>query len=194
MARPRQISDAQIDAAARATFVAHGPTAPVSLVADQLGVSHAALLQRAGSKEKLLLRALGPGVATVVDRLAEAPPENEKAARLESLLGEVLSFHQAMLPGVMVLRAAGLGAGPPGQEAPTLVVRRLLKRWLRRASGMSNPRAAAVAEGLLGAIEARCFNAYLGGPGFVSGTPKRFVHELITHLVPELIFTKKESS
>ena len=186
MARPRRISDAQIDAAARATFITRGPTAPVSLVAERLGVSHAALLQRAGSKEKLLLRALRPGVSSITEQLAAPPPAEMKAERLEALLGVLLSFHEAMLPGLMVLRAAGLGGLPPGEEPPTVLLRRLLTKWLRRATALPQRQAAAVAEGLLGAIEARCFNAYLGGPGFVSGTARRFVHELVTHLVPSL--------
>jgi AcrR family transcriptional regulator len=194
MARPRQISDAQIDAAARATFVERGPSAPVALVAERLGVSHAALLQRAGSKEKLLLRALRPGVPEVIARLAlPPPPRAQAAARLEALLRDLLDFHERMLPGLMVLRAGGLPTAPPaGAEPPTLVVRRLLTAWLARAARLPRRRAAAVAEGILGAIEARCFNAYVGGPAFVKGDPRRFIHLLVTELVPQLVGVDKK--
>ena len=193
MARPRRISDAQIDAAARATFVAHGSSAPVALVAERLGVSHAALLQRAGSKEKLLLRALEPGVFPLADQFAGAPPAKGAGGWLERLLRELLAFHEAMLPGMMVLRAAGLGSAPSdgAQEPPTVLLRRLLKTWLRAATRMSSRRAGVVAEALLGALEARCFNAYLGGPSFVTGTPARFVHDLVAQLVPELTFNRR---
>ena len=189
MARPRQISDEQIDAAARATFVKHGRAAPVSLVAQKLGVSHTALLQRAGSKDALLVRALSPGRSwsLLVAQLTVPPGPGNGRAQLKVLLGEVLAFHEQMLPGLMVLRSGSLGTPlAPGEEPPTLLVRRLLKAWLMRAAPLSPSRAAVVAEAVLGAIEARCFNAYLGGPAFVAGTPRHFVHQLVTGLLPEL--------
>src|SRR3712207_4659504 len=54
MARPRTISDDDIRQAARAVFVEHGASAPVSLIAERLGVTHAALFGRAGTKDQLL--------------------------------------------------------------------------------------------------------------------------------------------
>lgn len=51
MARPRSITDEEIHAVAREVFVEHGPVAPVSLIAERLGVSHAALFGRVGTKE-----------------------------------------------------------------------------------------------------------------------------------------------
>jgi hypothetical protein len=91
-----------------------------------------------------------------------------------------------MLPGLVVLRAGGLPAmPPPGVEPPTVQLRRLLASWLARAE-VPRRRAAALAEALLGAIEARCFNAYLGGADFVASDPERFIHELVSNLIPEL--------
>lgn len=194
MARPRQVSDEQIDEAARATFLRHGPHAPVALVAGKLGVSHAALLQRAGSKEKLLLRALGPRPPAAIEALAEPPPSERKAERLVELLRELLVFHEQLLPGIVVLRSGGLPTWPRGAEPPTLLVRRLLTSWLGRAATLERRRAAAVAEGLLGALEARCFNAYLGGAAFVEGEPRRFVQELVAGLVPELTPRRRRGS
>ncbi|MBL9038977.1 MAG: TetR/AcrR family transcriptional regulator [Archangium sp.] len=186
MARPRQISDEQIDAAARETFIAHGVGAPVSLVAAKLGVSHAALLQRAGSKEKLQRRALSGGVPALAAQLQATPPEHGRAQRLSSVLLDLLLFHERMLPGLMALRAGGITDRlPKGHEAPTLRLRRALASWLSRA-GLPRRRCAVLADALLGAIEARCFNSYLGGPSFIEHPHRRFINQLVRGLVPEL--------
>jgi len=190
MSRPRQISDEQIDDAARATFIEHGASAPVALVAAKLGVSHAALLQRAGSKEKLLLRSLcpaAPEVVQVVQRLREPPPKRGRSARLGELLGELFVFHKTVLPGLMVLRARGLPVSRARDvEPPTLLLRRLLSTWLVRTGVFAKSRADVLAEALLGSLEARCFNAYLGGGAFVAGGDARFIERLVAGLVPQL--------
>lgn len=205
MTRPRQITDEQIDDASRATFLEHGHAAPVALVAAKLGVSHAALLQRAGSKDALLLRALalrpeladekgasaarGPNqrLAHTLLALGEAPPTRARSARLITLLVELHAALGEILPGLLVLRSRGLPTGPPpGVEAPTVHLRRLLAQWLERTSVVKPKRASALAEAFLGAIEAHCFNAHLGGPSFVGEAPHPLAARLVTVLVPEL--------
>jgi AcrR family transcriptional regulator len=193
MVRPRQVTDAQIDAVARATFLELGPTASVARVAEQLGVSHAALLQRRGSKENLLVRALRPGAPSVLHALRKPPPRATAALRqgaLEFMLVELLAFHEQMLPGLFMLRMSGIAPTPPdGEDAPTLSLRQALAGWIVRAAGVTEQRSRIVAEALLSAIEARSFNRYLGGPAFVSflgGDSWCFVRELVRELVPEL--------
>lgn len=205
MGRPRQISDEQIDDAARATFLEHGHAAPVALVAAKLGVSHVALLRRAGSKDALLMRALAPrptgapmssphvasspraGLGAIVAQLRGGPPDRARAKCLVSMLVDLHDVLKQMLPGLVVLRARGLPTGPPpGIEAPTLMLRRRLAEWLVRAGLRPDARVAAVAEALLGAMEAHCFNAYVGGPSFVSEEPRALVERLVAGLLPEL--------
>lgn len=212
MPRPRQVSDEQIDAAARSVFLEHGHSAPVSVVAAKLGVSHAALLQRAGSKDNLLLRALSPrtskspalspgesprrapGLHEIVLRLREGPPDVGRTRRLAALLLELHTFLGEMLPGLIVLRARGLPTGPPpGSEAPTVLLRRVLAEWLGRTEVVTKKRAPAIAEALLGAIEARCFNAHVGGDAFVTGDHARFVEALVKGVVPELGHARPQS-
>lgn len=204
MARPRIVSDAQIDAAARSVFLEHGHGAPVAMVAAKLGVSHAALLQRAGSKDNLLMRALSLGtsfgprsldepppgtttVATVVARLRAGPPQLARASALAALLLELHGLLATILPGLIVLRARGLPTGlAPDAEAPTVLLRRNLAQWLGRTGVMTHKRATVIAEALLGAIEARCFNAHVGGDAFITGEHPAFVEALVNGLVPEL--------
>ena len=92
-----------------------------------------------------------------------------------------------MLPGLMMLRAGGLSLQRPrGDEPPTLALRRLLARWLGRTGKVDRVRAVVLSDALLGTVEARCFNAYLGGKHFVARMDLKFVRELVSVLIPEL--------
>lgn len=188
MARPRSITDEEIHQAAREVFIEHGPNAPVSLIAERLGVSHAALFGRVGTKEQLLLEALCPGRPLAVERFTESPPAEGARDRLIEILTELMAFFQRVVPNLVVLRAAGhsMAELPPREGAPPVALRWSLTRWLERASevGALPPvRSWAVAEGLLGAMEARCFNRYLGGGAFAPGDDGAFVRELVEGLL-----------
>jgi AcrR family transcriptional regulator len=187
MARPQTVSDEQIAAAAREVFVEHGPNAPVSLVGKRLGVSHAALLQRAGSKRQLMLDALWPGRPPAVDALSAPPPLVGADEALVDILLGLMGFLQVVIPNLVVLRSAGLPVGRPGPgEPPPALIRRLLADWLDQAhqiGALAPQPPQALAEGLLGAIEARCFNGYLGGPGYADGEDRTFVEAVVAGLV-----------
>jgi AcrR family transcriptional regulator len=113
-----------------------GPSAPVTAIAKRLGVSHAALLQRVGSKEQLLLRSMCAEQPQIYDRLRERPPDRGARSRLMDILQELQTFHAKMLPGLLVLRAAGLGveATLGDREPAPGALRRMLARWLARAA------------------------------------------------------------
>lgn len=195
MARPRSISDEEIRTAAREVFIEHGPAAPVSLIAEKLGVSHATLFERVGTKEQLLLEALSPDRPRAIERLSHPPPHEHAREALVEVLTELMEFFHRVVPNLVVLRAAGRsitespprGATPPRDATPPPVaLRRSLARWLQRASvdGALPPiRSRAVAEGLLGAMEARCFNGYIGGKPFAPGGDDAFLRELIEGLL-----------
>jgi AcrR family transcriptional regulator len=187
MPRPQTVSDAEIRAAAREVFVQEGPSASVARVAERLGVSHAALFARAGSKARLMREALGPDRPAAIAALAEPPPARRAAARLVAILAGLMQFLRRVVPNVVVLKAAGLELPEaPGVEPPPVMLRRMLKAWLRAAAATGAlPRVdpVAVAEGLLGAIEARCFNAYLGGASYAPGDDKAFLRALVAGLL-----------
>jgi AcrR family transcriptional regulator len=187
MSRPRAVTDEQIHAAARSTFLAAGPTASVAAVAARLGVTAAALFQRVGTKEALLLAALEPGAPAVASQLERGPePGRPPRAQLVPLLGALLAFHRQALPALLVLHGAGRSPALAPLEPPPVRLRRLLTGWLRRcrAQGVTVPHPGPVAELLLSAIEARCFNAALGGPRFSPGDDRRFVARLVAALLP----------
>ncbi|TVP51072.1 MAG: TetR/AcrR family transcriptional regulator [Gemmatimonadales bacterium] len=189
MARPRSVNDDQINRAAREVFVEHGPSASVSLIARRLGVSHAALFGRAGSKKQLMLDALCPGRPRALEWLSEPPPPEGAEDRLAEILVELMEFLQRVVPNLVILRVAGESmdslpgaSGPP----PPVALRRALAGWLEAAAcdgGIPPVHAPSVAEGLLGAMEARCFNRYLGGEAFAPGDDREFVEELLRGLL-----------
>lgn len=192
MARPQKVTGEQIARVAREAFLELGPGISVDVVAKRLGVSHAALFHRVGSKQQLLTTALAPGPPTSLDAFAEGPHTGAPVQRqLETVLASLLEYFARRVPALVVLRAAGAPiAGDTDRGVPPPVeLRRRLARWLKAANrsalcAVDEP--AAVAEALLGALEARCFNAYVGGDAFITGSDRAFIRKLVRGLVPEL--------
>jgi AcrR family transcriptional regulator len=193
MARPRRITDDEIADAARACFLELGPAASVAAIAARLGVSQAALFHREGSKERLMLRALGPGAPEVMDELEAGPHTDDPVAELVLLLGRLRAFLAEIVPRLIVLRAAGIDLGAPPvarRRAPPIELRHALAGWLERAASKRSlgGTPAVIADAILGAIEARCFNAHLGGPSHVEGHVEGNDDEHLRALVEEIAF------
>jgi AcrR family transcriptional regulator len=160
-------------------------------VAERLGVSHAALFHRTGTKEGLMLRALCPGAPACLPKL-ELGPQCGGAAEdeLVAVLSCLLSFHREVIPHLLVLHGAHLSMQKAldGREAPPVMLRRKLACWLERAAKLVDQpasRPAVEADLLLCSIEARCFNTALGGSSFVSSVDDgAYVRELVVNVVP----------
>lgn len=176
MARPQRVTDAEILEAARATFLEDGAHAPLSAVASKLGVSAAALIHRAGSKEALLTKALEEPLGELMQTF-EGPPGR---ATLMKLLMTLSTFLSRQIPNIVVLRSAGLGARPSG-PAPTVMLRKALRQWLGPVPLRVSAEVAA--ESLLGALEARAFNRHLGGVSFAPGDDRAFLKKLVDGLL-----------
>jgi AcrR family transcriptional regulator len=201
MVRPKQISDSDLLRAAREAFLRDGPKIAVTEIAERLGVSAAALFQRVGSKAQLMLLALLPGVPPALKAFAAGPSsERSVSAQLSDHLAELMAFLKAVVPSLTVLRAAGLFPPPKkkrseaetgeGPQVPSPVaLREHLGNWLASAERagrirVRNPHVCA--EALLGAMEARCFNAHVGGEEYVRGKDADFLRTLIAGLLEDL--------
>jgi AcrR family transcriptional regulator len=188
MARPQTISDAQIRDAAREVFVQHGPGASVSTIASRLGVTHAALFSRAGSKSQLMIDSLCPGKPEAIERFQGPLPETDVVAWLVETLEGLMIFLTRVIPNLVVLKASGtpISDVPMGEVPPPVLLRRLLAGWLteaRQAGLLAVEHPEAAAEGLLGAMEARCFNSYLGNSKFAPGDDREFLESMVRALV-----------
>jgi len=184
------MTDERLEAAAREAFIELGPAAPVSDVARRLGVTQAALFHRLGSKEALMLKALCPGAPHAMAAFATGPvPGVDLREQLAPTFSALLEFLRQAVPGLVVLRGAGIPlekALPPGPPPP-VAMRAGLASFLTLAHerGLTRiERPAAMADALLGALEARVLNDYLGGASFVDGTDAEFLGQLLHALIP----------
>lgn len=109
MARPREVSDAEILDAARRVFMEHGPSVATSVVAKELGVSAPALFHRFGSKRALLIAALKPRRFPMIERLDQG---FDASRALDVQLLEVAeAFHrfgQELHPCMAMAKAGGI--------------------------------------------------------------------------------------
>ncbi len=164
MGRPRSVSDEDILSAAREVFLAEGASASVHAVGERVGVSHAAIHQRFGSKEELLLAALGPASRLKLpDALDGEPDERPGREQLREIARALAEVFDAYVPGIAVLASAGISpqkAYGRGTPSPPVAAQRALAGWLRRAEAANllqcpNPEATALA--MIGAFHGRAF-------------------------------------
>ena len=168
MARPRQVSDEQIQTAMRAAVLEHGPAVSLDLVAKQLSVTSPALLKRFGSRRELMIASLRPpDDQPWLNSLAQGPDDRSLVVQLEELIERTLLFMGNVMPCVAALRESGI---PPseiyakGHTPPLLRGVKAMTTWLegakqRKLIGDFGLETAATA--LLGAISTRAFSAHL---------------------------------
>src|SRR5262245_46947359 len=137
MGRPREVSDEQILSAARSAFVAGGPQVSVATVAAKLGISHAAILQRFGTKERLMIAALGPPETVPwTARLDAGPDERPIPEQLVELGREMSAYFEELGAKLSILHAAGIGPARirrGRKEPPPAQAFRALTAWFTRA-------------------------------------------------------------
>lgn len=184
------MSDEQLEAAAREVFLELGPAAPVADVAKRLGVTQAALFHRLGSKEALMLKALCPGAPEALAAFEAGPaPDVPVHEQLTPTLHALLGFLRQAIPGLMVLRGAGIAsdkAVPPGPPPP-VAMRAALAAFLSLAAERGLVHlvdAPATADAILGALEARVLNGFLGGDTFIEGDDQTFLRRLLLATLP----------
>ncbi len=176
MARPARVTQPQILEAARLTFLALGASAPLSAIAARLGVTAPALSHRAGSKGALLRQALESPLPSFLEALRRGPTQPKPRAQLEGLLLQINAFLMSALPNIVVLRHSRPRPRRAGLP-PTVALRSALRDWLSVMPTRVAP--GAMAEAVLGAMEARVFNRYLGGKAFAPGDDAAFLTTLL---------------
>ena len=169
MARPRTVSDAEILEAARTIFLAQGGSASTSAIAEEVGLSQAALFKRFGTKRDLMLAALKPPAQPdFVTLLGEGPdPDRSTRDQVAELAESALRYFRQLVPRMVVLTSSGLGPEDviaSFEEAPPLVAQRRLAEWLEVAMEQGRVRrgdAFAVANLILAPMHMRAFSAHL---------------------------------
>jgi AcrR family transcriptional regulator len=167
MARPRQISDEQILAAARRAVLAGGPSVPLHEIASKLGVTEPALLKRFGSRTELMIAALRPpDDPPWAEWLQALPDDRPFVEQLVEILGTMLSFLSEAVPCLAVLRESGIPHDrilDPRRPAPLRAVQAVM-RYLERARDrglIASDRVEDAAIALVGAVQSRAFLKHL---------------------------------
>ncbi len=137
MGRPREVSDQEILSAAREEFLRRGTAIPISTIAAELGISHATIFNRFGSKEDLMIAALGPPKKPVsVTLLENGPDDRATRDQLEEALATLSREVAGITEGVTLLRGAGIPTEriqDACQSSGPVEVHKALSAWLRRA-------------------------------------------------------------
>jgi AcrR family transcriptional regulator len=117
-------SDSDILDAAHAEFMQHGNRATTQLIAARAGISEAGLLKRFGSKEKLLVQAMGRFIQHQVGFPA-VPAAPVTQAALIGFGGEILRFFRQIIPAAVMCHAhlAAYALKELGPVPPPLVFR-----------------------------------------------------------------------
>lgn len=168
MARPRNLNDEQILAEARKCFLEYGAGVSTTVIAERLGISHGVLFQRFGTKEHLLRSALLPQVELPWFAVArKGPDERGVREQLRELAGAILADFERIVPGLMMLRSAGIDpdwTNTCPEHVPPVLARRELAGWFGRAQsrGLLGPvKPEHAADLLLGALQIRPFHQHL---------------------------------
>jgi AcrR family transcriptional regulator len=184
MGRRRQVSDLEISAAAREVFLHSGPKAPVAMVAKKLGVSTAALFQRTGSKQRLMLMALQPaGTFTELDRGLK--PDVPARTQLHQILVALNEYLGSVISASITLRAAQIASQLP--EPTPYRLRQLLAQWLTLATAndlLHVTDAATTADVLIGALESRHIHAYMRQESLSSTQHHEYIGAMLDVVLP----------
>jgi AcrR family transcriptional regulator len=188
MGRPKEVTNEEIVVAARSCFLKHGAGVSALEIARVLGVSHTTLFNRFGSKEALMLAALGPPNETPwVAALDAGPDERPIRDQLVAHAKEMSRFFQELQAGLGMLQAAGIDPrkayharkGPPPAEEAF----RGLVAWLLRAQRQkrltSSCDVEALASTLLGALHGWAFTARVCGQATGPAAQNRYVDRFI---------------
>ena len=187
MGRPKEVTDEKIVATARRCFLEHGAGVSAAEIAGELGVSHTTLFNRFGSKEGLMIAALGPPAEIPWIAALEAGPDERPIREQLNEHAKVMSaYFQHLQAGLGILQAAGITPGRVYQarkgDPPPVQGFRALTAWLRRAQSrkrLGKCDVETLASTVLGALHAWAFTARVCGHSTAPAAGERYVEGFI---------------
>ncbi len=187
MGRPKEVTDEQIVVAARRCFLERGTGVSAQDIAGELGVSHTTLFNRFGSKEAMMIAALGPPDHVPWVAALEAGPDDRPIREQLVEHAKVISaYFQELQAGLALLRAAGI---PPDKafrrhtgDPPPVHAYRALTGWLQRAQKqgrLAKCDVETLAATILGALHGWAFTARVCGRSTAPAAGERHVERFI---------------
>lgn len=173
MARPRQVSDAEIITHARDCFLEKGPGVSTTVIAERVGLSQAALFKRFGTKRQLLEAALlPPEHPPFMEILARGPTEAPLVEQLVEIGVPIAAFFTKTIPCVTTLMAAGIRKEElfaKFEIPPPIRTHLATVAWFQQAlaAGLLKSHVCPVdaATAFLGTLHVRAFMQHVGAPG-----------------------------
>lgn len=187
MGRPKEVTDEQILVAARRCFLERGAGVSAADIARELGVSHTTLFNRFGSKEGLMLAALGPPAEVPwVAALDAGPDDRPLRDQLVEHAKVMSAYFHSLQAGLGVLQAAGIDPAKAyrvrkGESAPAQAYRALVG-WLQRAQSQGRLAPCDIetlASTILGALHGWALTGRMCGTSTALTAQKRYVERFI---------------
>lgn len=187
MGRPKEVTDEEIIAAARRCFLERGAGVSAVEIGRDLGVSHTTLFNRFGSKEELMIAALGPPeMVPWVAALDAGPDDRPIREQLVEHCKVMSAYFQRLQEGLAVLHAAGILYENILRrlkgEAPAAQAYHALTAWLRRAQRKKRIGPCDVetlAATILGALHNWAFTARVCGQAMTAAAGQHHIENFI---------------
>ena len=186
MARPRRFTDEEILATTQSCILEHGPGVSTLMIADQIGLSQAALFKRFGTKEQLIVRSLQQPMQPnpIAHLLQKGPTDAPIPDQLVEIGTTTMVILRRVIPCLTMLHAAGVNPNEdiPLDDRPAIQARRLLTAWFAEALAhgriqSANPHVLAV--GFLGMLHARPFREIIMGDTELNCTDVEYIQDLV---------------
>jgi len=185
MARPRQVSDAEILDAARTCFLEQGPGVSTTVIAKRLGLSQAALFKRFKTKKDLLIAALLPmEMPPFIARLEKGPTPDPIEDQLREIALEISEFFREIVPCVSTLHASGLDKDDlfgHYEIPPPIRTQMAMVSFFTEAVEQGRIRKVPpieTATSFLGTLHVRAFMRHVGSP-FIADDPTEYVANVV---------------
>lgn len=186
MGRPISVTDEEILAAARRCFLEQGAGCAATEIAKDLGVTHTTVFNRFGSKEALMIAALGPPRVLPWAARLDAGPDDRPIRDQLIEIGVVISdYFTHLAAGLAVLHAAGIGPDKVfrGRAEPTPVQAfRALSGWFKRARDaglIGDVDIATLTSAFIGALHNRSFARDKSGSSEPTGVGRQWVTRFV---------------
>ncbi len=183
--RPKEVTDLEILVVARRCFLERGAGVSAAEIARELGVSHTTLFNRFGSKEGLLIAALGPPEQVPwIDALEAGPDDRSVRDQLVEHAQGMSEYFRDLQAGLGVLQAAGVHPGTACRGHADGPVRafRALVAWLERAQTqerLARCDVETLASTILVSLQGSAFAARVCGVPAGAEDPDRYVERFI---------------
>jgi AcrR family transcriptional regulator len=194
MGRPPKITNEEILAAARQVFLTQGSNASTLVIAEQAGISEAAIFKRFATKQALFLAAMGiTEVREWVNVLSNHTPTASIKVELIEICGQMLDFYLEVMPRVFMMMTQSNSPQLPVVPPPPVRDTQLLAGYLDRGiiAGHLKPcDAITVAHLIVGAMTHYVVTQNIAGKWPIASSlpisqpigPATFIHNLIETL------------